>query len=571
MELGLNVTVRNNDDPFVKESIEYNYHNYYLCLSNMKWTEAYNWCIAKGGYLATVTSQEEWDIIKQLLAKNGAVSCWLGAKSTSGSWEWVTGEEFSFSDWLTGQPDRAGEKEFYLGNYEGRMMYSYKWNDFSEKSAYIGGFIFERPFLYTITYDLNDGTNAVSKIHLKSHGSDIKIGETAPARTHYEFLGWSTDKNATKAQYKPGDVFNGNEDTVLYAVWKIKHSYQATKTVAPTCTEKGYKVYTCEYCGNTYKGDYVNALGHDYVDTVVAPSVSEEGYTLHECSRCGHSYKDNYTDKVLNCVISLSAKTVKLGSSVTVSASANGGSGEYTYAVYYKKASSSKWSTKQDFSTNNTVKIKPSAAVLYNILVKVKDSHGTVWQNTVDVIVIKNLQNESVISSENIGLGDTINVKAVGTGGLGTYTYAVYYKRESSEKWTLQQGFGDNNSITIKPAKATTYDVCVKVKDERNVVVNKYFKFNVTTPENTSEIASAEIKIGGNIEVSCSATGGAGSYKYAVMYKKKSLTKWSVNQNYSDNSSVVITPASKTTYDVCVKVKDKFENISKKYFEVTVK
>ena len=38
------------------------------------------------------------------------------------------------------------------------------------------------------------------------------------------------------------------------------HKYNAVVT-APTCTEQGYTTYTCE-CGDTYVGDYVDALGH---------------------------------------------------------------------------------------------------------------------------------------------------------------------------------------------------------------------------------------------------------------------------------------------------------------------
>ena len=75
-----------------------------------------------------------------------------------------------------------------------------------------------------------------------------------------------------------------------------KHSY--TKSVVkPTCTEKGYTLYTCT-CGDSYRSNYTDPLGHDYKVTVVQPTVEERGYNLHTCKRCGHSYKDNYVDKL---------------------------------------------------------------------------------------------------------------------------------------------------------------------------------------------------------------------------------------------------------------------------------
>lgn len=48
------------------------------------------------------------------------------------------------------------------------------------------------------------------------------------------------------------------------------HSY-STSVTQPTCTEKGYTDYTCS-CGETYRADYVDELGHSYTDTVVEPT-----------------------------------------------------------------------------------------------------------------------------------------------------------------------------------------------------------------------------------------------------------------------------------------------------------
>lgn len=41
------------------------------------------------------------------------------------------------------------------------------------------------------------------------------------------------------------------------------HSYTSTVT-APACTKNGYTTYVCS-CGDTYKGDFTDALGHDWV------------------------------------------------------------------------------------------------------------------------------------------------------------------------------------------------------------------------------------------------------------------------------------------------------------------
>ena len=83
----------------------------------------------------------------------------------------------------------------------------------------------------------------------------------------------------------------------------------------PTCTQAGYTTYTCS-CGDSYKSDYKDALGHDYKNglctrcgakdpsahthdykaTVTKPTCTERGYTTYTCSVCGDSYKGSYVD-----------------------------------------------------------------------------------------------------------------------------------------------------------------------------------------------------------------------------------------------------------------------------------
>ena len=267
----------------------------------------------------------------------------------------------------------------------------------------------------------------------------------------------------------------------------------------------------------------------------------------------------------------ISSTAVKLGTSVTVNASAAGGTEGYTYAVYYRKSTSSNWTRAQDFSANSTVKIKPGKALRYDILVKVKDGSGTTADRTFTLNVFETLKNTSTVSSDKVGFGGSVTVMTTSTGGLGDRTYAVYYKKSSSEKLVTLQKYSDSTVVSFKPASATTYDIMVKVKDSRNVIVKKTMTVNVTKLQNTSEIGSTSIRLGNTIDVFCSAVGSTEPYQYAVLYKKASSEKWTIRQNYSDNDIVVIKPGVRTTYDICVKVRDPFGNIARIYFIVTVR
>lgn len=77
----------------------------------------------------------------------------------------------------------------------------------------------------------------------------------------------------------------------IYLLDEHDHEYTTTVETAPTCTRGGSQILTCSICGYYYV-EILEALGHDYSDTVVAPTCEEAGYTLHECTRCGISYQD---------------------------------------------------------------------------------------------------------------------------------------------------------------------------------------------------------------------------------------------------------------------------------------
>ena len=73
--------------------------------------------------------------------------------------------------------------------------------------------------IYTLTYDANGGDDAPEK-ETGEQDNTLKISEDTPIRRGYEFIGWSTDKDAKTAEYQAGDEIKLKEDTTLYAVWE---------------------------------------------------------------------------------------------------------------------------------------------------------------------------------------------------------------------------------------------------------------------------------------------------------------------------------------------------------------
>ena len=243
-------------------------------------------------------------------------------------------------------------------------------------------------------------------------------------------------------------------------------SAQNLKNVTVNAENKNVKVK------KTFSTDYDSVLIYEIDENTIGLKVDKDGNGTYETDITNQSTFKN--------ISTLSAQTIKLGETITATAKATGGTTPYTYAVYYKKSSSTSWMKAQDYSTNSKVKIKPAKAVKYDILVKVKDSKGTVAKKNFTVNVTKELVNNSILSATTVKKGSSVTATAKASGGTGKYTYGVYYKKATSETWTTAQSYGTNTTVTIKPAAAVKYDVCVKVKDSLGNIAKKYFTVTVT-------------------------------------------------------------------------------------------
>ena len=110
----------------------FNGHRYYVYNRDniTTWEEAKQYCESKGGYLATITSQEENAYVYSYLRDNfDYESAYFGFtdEEEDGNWEWENNEEVSYTNWHPGEPNGQDENEKHA-------MYYYKyldgsWND----------------------------------------------------------------------------------------------------------------------------------------------------------------------------------------------------------------------------------------------------------------------------------------------------------------------------------------------------------------------------------------------------------------------------------------------------------
>lgn len=95
---------------------------------------------------------------------------------------------------------------------------------------------------YIVTYHKNDGSTTNPNSYTLDEGTVYSIIENPYTRDGYKFVGWSTNKDATKADttYDPGKKYTVNKNLNLYAVWvKVEG---ATGTTDQSKNGLGYSI-----------------------------------------------------------------------------------------------------------------------------------------------------------------------------------------------------------------------------------------------------------------------------------------------------------------------------------------
>ncbi|MFZ5476192.1 MAG: MopE-related protein, partial [Myxococcota bacterium] len=81
---------------------EYDGHCYYAVTASTLWPDARASCVAAGGHLATATTDGESDFVYGLAGRAYAGAC---DADVEGTFTWITGETWDYTDWGAGEPN----------------------------------------------------------------------------------------------------------------------------------------------------------------------------------------------------------------------------------------------------------------------------------------------------------------------------------------------------------------------------------------------------------------------------------------------------------------------------------
>jgi len=118
-------------DTIPQNAVEHNGHYYYLYKNSEfnSWEDAKSYCESQGGYLATISSEDENDFLFSYIISQNCQSAFFGLndRETEGEWKWINGESATYTNWSEHEPNSETSLEdeamFYWKYSDG------KWND----------------------------------------------------------------------------------------------------------------------------------------------------------------------------------------------------------------------------------------------------------------------------------------------------------------------------------------------------------------------------------------------------------------------------------------------------------
>jgi len=127
------------------DAVKFNYngHRYKVIDTGLTWTDAKAYCESLGGHLVTITSGVEQAFVQDLIVSRGTKGYYWtgGVRNSAGDFIWITGEEFSYSNWANGEPNNG------FGDEDIITIYKYQgingmWNDVAKLGNTAGKYPF---------------------------------------------------------------------------------------------------------------------------------------------------------------------------------------------------------------------------------------------------------------------------------------------------------------------------------------------------------------------------------------------------------------------------------------------
>ena len=509
---------------------------YMLFETPSTWYAAKETCERLGGHLATVTSLNEDAFLNDFVGRN----YWLGASNVADgkTWEWINGEELSYSRWASEEPnnsmdnDERGEHYLESGGEAG-------WNSAAGYMLYPFVCEFDDATIASIAAQpqdqyVNNGEKAI--VTLKATGDDLKYQWYLKNKTAKKFSKSSIVKDTYSVTMS--DAVDGRQlycevtdrygNTVASDIVTLNKYIPLTIVKQPvdSSVEIGEKAITkVEATGNglTYQWYIKNRTATKFSkssivkDTYsVTMSDAVDGRQLY-CVVTDIKGNSVGSDIVtLHKVVSLSIVQQPrdayaiMGAKVSTTVVAEGDG--LTYQWYIKNTSATKFSkssvTKATYSTTMSSKVNGRKA--YCVVVD-RYGHSVVT----DIVTLHEGTPLSIVEQPKdayAAMGTKVSTRVVAEGE--DLTYQWYIKNANATKFSKSSVTKATYSTIMSNTVNGRQIYCVVSDGYGNTVTSSTVTFSMADPVViTRQPQNASAPIGNYVEVSCEANGEGLAYQ----------------------------------------------------------
>ncbi len=267
--------------------------------------------------------------------------------------------------------------------------------------------------------------------------------------------------------------------------------------------------------------------------------------------------------KEMKVSIKTNSTQVSKNETVSFTAVASGGTGEYTYSFIMYNNDQGYWHRINNFNANTVCNWYASTAGNRTFYVEVKDSSGKVARSEgIKVTVLNPLQITLNSNAGTVVKGSNVALIATASGGAGGYKYSFIMYNEEKNYWYRFSDFNGVNSLSWIASTSEKRKFYVEVKDSLgnivrseavSVAIVEKYDLSVSVKSDKTQVNS-----GSQVKITATATGGAGNYSYSFIMYNPTTGYWHrFNKFEEGNSNILNWTASGTgVREFYVEVKD---------------